>query len=205
MKSYPESELLCLLGSIWIADMLPWNSCQQVSCCAPSGLYLNCWHTVNIISSLCLSSFTYFLHSILLTGWHSAGGQCSSSCESSLQCKTISHSFQFPSLIYSQLHRHLLCILSLVWLILFSSYIIVPHHSMDSYPHLSWTFLLDCPARLQFHWWLHQGLGNLFQDPACTGWSTIGQLLVVNGQQWLVHYETYPIWGRVCWMQKNSS
>ena len=90
MKSYPESELLCifwapfemltclydilsrmwvavpllglllafffneiisslwvtvhLLGSVWIMDLLSWNYIQIVSCCAPSGLYLNHWH-----------------------------------------------------------------------------------------------------------------------------------------------------------------
>jgi len=35
---------VCLLGSIWIADMQPWNSIQSVSCCMPPGLHLNCWH-----------------------------------------------------------------------------------------------------------------------------------------------------------------
>ena len=63
-----------------------------------------------------------FFHLLLsfysVNGWHSAGGQCSTSCECSLQCKTIFHSFWFPLFIYSQLHRPLLCILSLVWLIL---------------------------------------------------------------------------------------
>ena len=58
---------VCLLGSIWIADMEPWNliqlvsfcvllgfiwtadlwlwtSIQRVSCCMPPRLHLNCWH-----------------------------------------------------------------------------------------------------------------------------------------------------------------
>ena len=34
---------VCLLGSIWIADMLPWNPIQLVSCCVPPGLHLDCW------------------------------------------------------------------------------------------------------------------------------------------------------------------
>jgi len=68
MKSHSESELLgaslapfelltcsheissrmwvagCLLGSIWIAHMQPWNPIQDVSCWVPPWLHLNCWH-----------------------------------------------------------------------------------------------------------------------------------------------------------------
>ena len=36
-----------LLGSIWIgADMPLWISIQSVSCCASSGLYINCWYAL---------------------------------------------------------------------------------------------------------------------------------------------------------------
>jgi len=35
---------VCLLCSIWIADMQPWNPIQGVSCCVPPGLHLNCWY-----------------------------------------------------------------------------------------------------------------------------------------------------------------
>jgi len=34
-----------LLGFIRIANMLPWNSIQLVSCCVPPMLHLNCWHS----------------------------------------------------------------------------------------------------------------------------------------------------------------
>ena len=36
--------VVCLLGSIGIADMQPWNPIQPVSCCVPPGLHLTCWH-----------------------------------------------------------------------------------------------------------------------------------------------------------------
>jgi len=133
---------VCLLGSIWIANIPLYNPIQDVSCCVPSGLLLNFWHVTmkfhadsellyiswplsklltchyHILFSLYLSSQIYSLHPILLIDLQFPGEQCPGSCGHSIQCKIIFHSFQFLSLMYSQLHRCLLCLLSLVWLIL---------------------------------------------------------------------------------------
>jgi len=54
---------VCLLGSIWMADMQPWNSIQAVSCCVPPGLNLNCWHTAmkfHLGSELLCASWAQF-------------------------------------------------------------------------------------------------------------------------------------------------
>ena len=101
MKFHPVCELLCiswvpiesltchhgipssmwvvvqLLGFIWITDISLWNSIQRVSCCGPSGLYLNDWHAfIKFYSGcelLCTSwgpfkSLTYLLE-ILSREW----------------------------------------------------------------------------------------------------------------------------------------
>ena len=57
----------------------------------------------------------------------------------------IFHSFLFPSLKYSQLHRHLLCIASLVWLILLVLYL--------QFLTITWTAILIC---LEHSFWLVQ-------------------------------------------------
>ena len=44
---------VCLIGSIWIADIQPWNSIQPVSCCVPPGLHLNCWHAAMKLNPAC--------------------------------------------------------------------------------------------------------------------------------------------------------
>lgn len=79
MKSHPACELVCtswaslellrcfyeipsrmwvavhLLGSIWITNMLSWNSIQLVSCGAPLGLYINYWYVFMKFHSVCKS------------------------------------------------------------------------------------------------------------------------------------------------------
>ena len=92
-KSHPACELLCafwapfqlltccheipsrlwvavfLLGSTSIADMLPWNPIQAVSCCVPPGLHFNCWHAALKSHPVCelLCAWAPFQ---LLTCWY---------------------------------------------------------------------------------------------------------------------------------------
>ena len=81
---------------------------------------------------------------------HFAGGWCSGSCGNTIQCKTICHPFQLPLLIYSQLHRHLLCILLSVCLILsFLLYLWVLT--------FTWTAILIC---LEHSFWIAQQASN---------------------------------------------
>ena len=69
---------VCLLGSIWIADMPLWNFIQFVSCHVPPWLYLNCWHAIMkshpeselLCASLALFDFlTYRHHEIPSRMW----------------------------------------------------------------------------------------------------------------------------------------
>src|SRR5258708_35090483 len=85
----------------------------------------------------CLMPLTPLAHCV--NSLQSTGGQCSACCEHSVQCKTISHPFQFSLLMYFQLYRHLLCVVSSVWLvhlllIFMASYLLQPFSSVSNIP-----------------------------------------------------------------------
>ena len=137
MKFLPESELMCAF----------WALFELLTCCH------------HILSSLYLSSPIYSHCSILLTGLHFAGGPCSWSCEHSIYCEAIFHSFQIFSPTYFKLHRHLPCVLSLVWLILsFLLYL--------WFLTAAWTAILIC---LEHSFWIVQQ-GSNFNDSFTKAW-----------------------------------
>jgi len=91
MKFHPECELLCaslalfellthsyeissrmwvavcLLDSLWIANMQPWNFIQDVSCCVPSWLPLNFWYAAMKFHPACELLCAFWAFSELLT------------------------------------------------------------------------------------------------------------------------------------------
>jgi len=134
MKSLSACKFLCFSSALLISDLLPWNPVQDVSSCASAqlcfwslvtfhlackSLLLTCL-SLNSLSS-CVQFVPVFFH--LFSSPYSVNrpafvdGKDSGCCGCSIQCKLITHFFQFLHLLCCvlQFGRCLPCQLLLVW------------------------------------------------------------------------------------------
>jgi len=159
-----------LQGSISIADMPPWNPIKGVSSCAPPGLHLNCWHAFMKSYPACewlcpswapLQSLTCCYHILSSLYLSSHLLPLPHSINSILQVESVQGlvkaQFNVRSypILFSSLHSYISNYIGTFfvffhwWLILHFHLYLQLFHTICSHSCLSWTFFLDCPARLQ--------------------------------------------------------
>ena len=158
-----------LLGSIWIVDILHPASELLSAFWAPFDLLTYYFY---ILFSLYLSSS---ICSLVLLFWYTYISQINHVRSLvGVQFNVRPYLTLFQSLcLYIPVYRHLPCLVSLVGLIL-PLFNIHAYYYMDSHSCLSWTFILDHPARLHSQGWLYQSLEIIFQDPVYTSQSRVG-------------------------------
>ncbi len=173
--SFSKLVAVHLLGSISIADMFSWNSIPFHP--GSEWLYIS-WVPFESLIYHHYILFSLYLSFHLLPLPHSINGI--------LQVKDVKGlvDIQFnvipDAILFSSLHSYIsnyigtFFVFFYWWPILHFLLYLPLLNTIYSHSHLSWTFLLDCPARFQSQWWLYHGLEKLSQDPACTGWSRIG-------------------------------